>query len=945
MIKEKLLSQSVRMMFTSGVALSVSMLAHPVFAEDEIQRVEITGSSIKRAEKEGSLPVQVVSHEDIQKLGVTNTEQLLNTLSVNSAVGGTTSAEGAGTTTYGLSAASLRSLGSNKTLVLVNGRRLANYASDGTSVDINSIPVSMVDHVEILKDGASGVYGSDAIGGVINFIMRKNFSGFEVSGELGGTSKGGGQSTKAGLVMGFGDYEKDRYNMTMSVDVAKDDAIYGRQRSYAMNAWDEVNGLWDQSATPSGTLRTFRPTTTPNAGGVIPNTLIGLGSTIGNALDGSVTGNGGGVKSASNCTANGSAWNTNQGTCRFNPSPMVALLPEIQRANVGANFRFKLNDNHEFFFDAFASHQLTTRYLQPSPYSVSFLATDKQFQIQNVYPAIILDPSNPNYPAAYIAANRPSAAGQPVTVSYRAFDGGGRGNTDTSNQTHLTSGFKGTVFNNYDYDIAYTHNSSSVTENTLQGFQRQVDLAKLLSHNPLFNPYAATQTPALAAQIAATNYVGNMLTSTLSTDSLDGKITGEWFKVPAGTVAFAVGGSLRNENMDFNPSAAYQTGDIAGYGAQALPLTASRHSASVFGEVVVPVLKQLEADLAVRTDRYPNATSTNPKLSLRYQPLSQVLLRASYGTGFREPALVELYKQQSQATTPTFLDPVTGTRAQFTQLVGGNPNLKPEKSEQASFGLVVDATKDLSVAVDYWKIRVSDLVTALDPAFIVQQAAVGNAGYTGLVQRDSTGNITQITATAINAGGEKTDGFDVDVKWRALKSAEYGNFGVRLNGTYTHGFDLTLPDGTVQRSVATTVIQTGVDSAGHPIYNNSNAVTSTIGGVIFRWKHQLSFDWTKNAYGLTLTQNYQGGYTDNVPTGFAPNPSGQALKVGSFQTWDLQGTYTGVKNLTLRLGVKNLQDKNPPTAVTLGEYFQTGWDPSYYDPHGRFIYATATYKF
>ncbi|MET3116003.1 iron complex outermembrane receptor protein [Undibacterium sp. GrIS 1.8] len=921
MIKEKILSRSVRIIFSSSIAVSLGLLTQPAFSQEETtaQRVEITGSSIKRAEKEASLPVQVVSREDIQKLGVTSSEQLLSSLTANSAVGGTTTAQGAGASTYGLASASLRSLGANKTLVLVNGRRLANYATDGTTVDINSIPLSQVDHVEILKDGASGVYGSDAIGGVINFILRKNFVGLEATGYASGSTAGGGQTQKAGVIWGFGDYDKDRFNIMLSADLSKDTPIYGSQRSYANHTSDEVNGLFDQSATPSGALRSFDPNTTANAGGVIPNSLNSQGAGLGNPL------------SPGNCGQNGSYYAAAEGTCRFNSSPFVPLTPDIQRSTVAGSFRFKLTEKDEFFIDAFASHTVTKRAEQPSPYSVSFLATDNKFATQNVYPAIIISPTSPYYPSSYLAANHPEVLGQPVTVSYRAFDGGGREQSDTANQGHFVSGFRGTV-KDYDYDIAYSHNSSSVSEATQAGYQNQVALAQLLSNNNSFNPFVQYQNPALAAQIKATNYVGNMLTSTLGTDSLDGKISGELFKLPAGMVDFAVGASVRNETMDFVPSAAFQSGDISGYGGQALPLSASRHSSSIFGELAIPIVKMLEADLALRTDKYPNATSTNPKISFRLQPVSQLLIRASYGTGFREPALPELYTQQTVGTTASFKDPVTGVKNQFTQLNGGNPNLKPEKSEQSSVGFVLDVTKDLSMSVDYWKINVSNLVTALDPQFIVQQAAGGNAAYTGLVQRDSAGNITQISALNLNAGGMKTAGVDVDVKWRLLKSPEYGNFSAHLNGTYTNKFDFTLPDGTVQPSVASSL-----DVNGAPL----NAVNG--GGIIFRWRHQLEMDWSKAAYGVSLIQNYQSGYADNVPQGFSSQTTPN--KVGSFQTWDLQASYTGFKNLTLRLGVKNLLDKEPPLAITLGQYFQTGYDPSYYDPHGRVIYTTATYKF
>ena len=579
--------------------------------------------------------------------------------------------------------------------------------------------------------------------------------------------------------------------------------------------------------------------------------------------------------------------------------------------------------------DGFYSHAVTTVTEQASPYSSAFLYPDLLFAKNNVYPGIILSPTSPYYPTSYLAGLGVTG---PVSVSYRAFDGGGRIHSDTANQVHFVTGLRGTIFQNFDYDIAYSHNSSSVSEATLQGYQRQFAVAQLLSNNPAFNPFAYAQTPALAAQIAALNYNGNMLTSTLGTDSLDGKISGDLFKVPAGTVQFAAGFSWRNENMDFNPSAAYQTGDISGYGNQTLPFNVSRHSASLFGELSVPLLKNLEADLAVRTDRYPDATSTNPKISLRFQPVSQVLFRASYGTGFREPALPELFTPQAFSNTVTFTDPVTNTKGQFNQLTGGTPTLLPEKSKQFSFGVVADITKDLSVAVDYWNIDIRNLITAYGAQAVVANAAAGNPAYVGLVTRDASGNISQITLLNLNAGSEKTDGVDIDLKWRALKSPEYGDFGIRLNGTYTRNFNVTLPDGTVQPSVGATVDANG---------NVLNAVTN--GGIIFKWKHQLNFDWNKGPYGLTVTQNYQYGYNDNVPQGFSSITT--PIPVSAFQTWDLQGTYTGFKNLTLRVGMKNFLNKLPPTAITGGQYFQSGYDPSYYDPRGRFGYVTANYKF
>ena len=915
MLKRTKLCTSLMIAFGTGVAALPAVAQQS--PDQQLERVEVTGSLIKRVESSTALPVQTVTREDIQKLGVTTVEQLLNAVTANTAVMGNTTAEGAGASTYGEANASLRGLGPNKTLVLVNGRRLASYATDttGTAPDINVIPLSAVERVEILKDGASAVYGSDAIGGVINFILRRNYQGVETNAYYGGSSSGSGQVAKFGFVAGFGNFETDRYNILVSADIGHDSVITGAQRNYANTSWQN-GGNYDQSATPSGALRTFDPVLTPNANGVIPNALNSQGSGLGNPL------------APNNCAQNGAAFDANLGTCRFNSSPYVPLVPDVRRQNISGNFRFKLNDQAEFFIEGFYAHNVTKIVEQPSPYSVSFLATDNAFVTKNIYPAIILSPTSPFYPTAFLSDT--AAAGNPVTVSLRNFDGGGRVHTDVADQGHVVGGFRG-IFKDYDYDVAYSHNSSNVSESTQGGYQSQTAMASLLSNNNAFDPFTQFQTPALAAQIAGTNYNGPMIDATYTTDGIEGKFSGDLYKLPAGSLTFALGGAVRNEHISFNPSAAFQSGDISGYGGQQLPLTTSRNSKSIYGELDAPILKSLEADLSLRYDSYPNATSLNPKVSLRFQPVSQVLFRGSYGTGFREPGLPELFSPDIIATTPTFLDPVSGTTGQFTQLTGGNTKLSPEKSRQKSIGIVVDPVQNLSVSLDYFDIKVNNLVTTLSPQFIVDQAALGNPAYTGLVSRDPLGNIIQITSTNINAGSLSTAGFDGDVKWRIAKTERYGTFNFNLNSTYLTKYSETLPDGTVQPSIGATV-----DANGNPL----NAVSA--GGIIFRWRHELALDWAYGPYGVTLNQHFQSGYDDNIP---CCTPQTTPLHIGSFSTWDLQTRYQGVKNMMLRLGVKNIGNRQPPGTVTLGTYFQTGYDPTYYDPHGRFIYLTGTYKF
>ncbi len=909
-----------------------------------VQRVEITGSSIKRVDAESALPVQTISREQIDKLGVTNTEQLLQNISANSSAGGTNTSQNAGQSTYGESTASLRGLGSQRTLVLVNGRRIANYATDGTAVDINSIPLSAIDRVEILKDGASGVYGSDAVAGVINFILRKDFRGVELTGYYGKpTTSGGGKSGKFGLVAGFGDMETDHVTAMFSLDVAHDASVQGYQRKYANRAWSD-DGLFDISATATGAIRTFDPNilTSQNQGKGIYADGSGIGNILGPTSAGST---------ANNCSTNGMSFDVNLNTCRYNPSPFVPLTPDITRVNVAGTLRGRINEDNEWFAEVFLSNAKTVLSEQASPYSAAFLATDPLFQKIGVDPVIVINPSSSYYPASYIAvSNHPevltSCAGGacPVTVSYRALDGGGRIHTDKSTLYHFAAGLTGSLAG-WDYDTAYSRNESVVSESTQRGYQNQTQLVELLSGNDAFNPFVAHQSPALAAQILATNYNGNIIKSSLTTDAIDLKVQHDLAKLPGGALAFAAGLTLRREALDLRPSAAYQSGDVSGYGAAVLPYAATRTSHSIYGEIDAPFLKSVEADLSVRNDHYPSTSSTNPKISLKFRPLDQVAIRGAIGTGFREPSLPELYTPLAPATTSIFTDPVTGTPGQFNQQVGGNPHLVPEKSKQFSLGTIVEPIKGLSASVDYYHVRVDHAIITLDAETVVNLAAAGNPVYTPLVSRDSSDNITNIVTSNVNSGGVVTSGVDVDVKWSGLQTS-VGRFSAELAGTWIQKYDLTTIDGTVQHSVGRTT---------DPSDSAINAITN--GGLIFRWKHALTVNWKYAAYGLALTQNYQSSYRDAPPAIDDCDPSDYTApdappavcstgrRVTAFATYDLQGEYSGVKNLTFRLGLKNLLNRQPPVVTTNGTYFQTGYDPTYYDPHGRFVYGSATYKF
>jgi iron complex outermembrane receptor protein len=340
----------------------------------------------------------------------------------------------------------------------------------------------------------------------------------------------------------------------------------------------------------------------------------------------------------------------------------------------------------------------------------------------------------------------------------------------------------------------------------------------------------------------------------------------------------------------------------------------------------------------VRFDHYEGVgSSTTPKVSLRWQPVSEVLLRGAVGKGFRAPSLQDLYLPITNNVTPAGTNdpvrcPVTGSRTdcstQFNVVNGGDPNLKPEKSTNATVGIVFAPTNNASLAVDAFKIELKDtIVNGVALATILSDLD----RYGHLVQRGPVdpafptlpGPITAITQTNINLGETRVSGIDLDGRW-VFANGAFGRFGAQLSGTYFLKYKVQNPDGT---------FADGVDQPN----------TAT-GGLIPRWKHYLAVDWTAGPWGVTLAQNFQKGHWDLPSTNAAPGDPQR--RVGNYETYDLQLRYTGFKSLTLRGGVRNLFDRDPPYSNAGGQTsFQTGYDPLYADPRGRFIYVGFSYEF
>ena len=914
--------------YAFGAVLAAALIALPAFAQQPVERVEITGSSIKRIEGEGSLPVQIITREQIEASGASNAEQFLQTLGV--AVQGnnnTVAASASGATTGGVSGASLRGLGSQRTLVLIDGRRVSGGGTitDSTTVDVNHIPASAIERIEVLKDGASAIYGSDAIAGVINFILRKDYKGGEVTVHAAGTNDGGGGVKRANGMIGFGDINKDRYSVTLLAGYQKEDALFGRDRSFARSG---INNDFLNDTTSGNTF----------PGNISVPRLGGRSNATRNP-------------GAPGCPPPYSILDTPNfpsSRCRFDPSPLVTLLPKTEQTSFFGNLRFKLTQEVEAYGQFSYSSKETRSVIQPVPISDQF-ALPPNHPLFNVAPyngltTILLRSTSPFYPAALIAGIPFVAGGgaPDVLVRYRSEATGNRDLTDISDQKRAVLGVKGVVFSKWDFDAAYLHADTKLTERVNGGYPSLSAILPILNSGTVnfFGPNSA----AVDAQLKGTNFLAEAYSTKTTIDSVTAKVSADIAKLPAGPLALAVGAEARREGFNVNPSAAIAAGDISGYGGNFLPIDKSRNVSAVFAEVNIPIVRSLEATAAARYDDYQGTGSrTTPKASLRWQPAKETLFRASAGGGFRAPSLTEIFQPQvTGVTAPGLTDPArcpttnssNDCQTQFPILLGGNTALKSETSKNYTIGFVLEPTNNVSLGLDFFQIDLKNtIIFGVQPsAILLDQVKYGSLITRGPVDvAGIPGPITSINQLNTNLGETHVRGVDVNLLYR-VAAGQVGTFTFGLNGTRLQAYTIQNPDLSFS-SIAGMV---------SPIVNGS-------GGVIPTWRHYAYADWKRGPWNAVFSQSYQSGYKD-IPGTFE-DTSVDLIKhenVKRYQTFNLVGSYTGLKGnaLKIQVGLKNMFNTSPPYTNAGGQnYFQAGYDPGYVDPRGRMFFGTVTYKF
>ncbi|MFG6447448.1 TonB-dependent receptor [Roseateles sp. BYS180W] len=889
--------------------------ATPVVGQ-RLERVEVTGTAIKRLADESALPVQVLSREDIAKAGATTAADIVALLSAG-AKGlndGASIANGGARDQMGLNAANLRGLGSSSTLVLLNGRRLANFAAPGdeAAVDLNNIPAAAVQRVEVLLDGASALYGSDAIGGVINFITRQDYQGLELDAYAYRTQEGGAGRRTLSLAGGAGDLGRDRFNLFGVLDLQQNDALSTAQRRFIsdLRIPERLPHLLSSATFPGNIRLTRDQRDYLQAQGFAVTGQTIAGRTINLA--------------APQCQAPHSLYLPDGiggvDACTYDYMRDVELYPESRKYSGLLRAVAQLTPEHQLFAE-FSHAQARTAYVSTSN------------RVDADVPIALI----PRLAATGLDQGDPEAT---VVVRTRLLEAGRRHSELSSSGQRLVLGARGS-FAGWDYDSAINHSRNRVDERDGAGYllYDQV-MAGFL--NGTLNPFGPNSDAgrALLAQAQVNNNV-RQARGTLS--SVDAKFSRALTQLAGGDLMLALGAELRRESTRSWASDLLLSDNILGDSTPGDAQTTqySRRAWALWSELSAPLTRELELGLALRHDRYQDVgSSSTPKLSLRWQPSRALLLRGAVGTGFRAPTVNDLHRPVRVSTTATLADPVycaendndLGVCADnWETRTYANPKLKPERSVQGSLGLVFEAGRHFSGSLDYWAITKRDLISTLGDDVILANLAKyeplvhrysENEGLAGCDYDATDNSICFIELRKENRGRHKASGLDLALQLRELSTGA-GQFGLSLQSTY------------MLRSER----QTG---NGDPYISNLGRFVTD--GAVQRWRHRLSLDWHWQQWSAALSNQYISGYEDQ--NNAIDTNSGSVVarnRVRAYSLWDLSAAVALSPALTLRAGVKNLANTAPPFS-NQAYHFISGYNPADSDPRGRAFTLNLQYR-
>jgi iron complex outermembrane receptor protein len=698
--------------------LLTSLAASPAFAEeaaapaapaptaDTQERIEVTGSHIRRTDVEGVAPVQTVTREDLKKKAYDNLGDVVRDLGVNSFGSGTVSGN---STAPGNADISLRGLGADNTLVLLNGQRLPQDAVSGT-VDINLIPMAAVDRIEILKDGASAIYGSDALGGVVNIITKKDFEGTEIS--ISQTSpfansfrNNGGRQTNLSVVNGI---NKEKFNIVTALNFKLDSPVYSADRPWSNNNKSNIGSPASYYSMDSSGNRTTK------------------------------------FQVPSTCPANLIAYTASGPHCQFKYSDFSEEAPKITQEGILSEAHYEFNSSWRGTARVNYVHRDAQTIAAPSPGDITIPAANvAQFNLTGTNPGQDVD-----------AQTRLTALGPRITDvktnSYGALVGA----------THQLGG-------DWQLDMNATFNLVHTNLQGLNGFALADGVASAVKSGA-YNPFAATGAQGDASSAA---YIPTEISQSLLT-GVEAKAAGKIAEVGAGDVSLAVGLLANYANYSDQADSQTLAGNVLGNAGSAGG--GHRSSEALYSELDVPLIeKKLELQAAGRFDHYSDFGGTvNPKLGLLYHANPSLLFRTSVGTGFRAPLLTELNAAKSVGF-PTFIDAygcskdaLNCTAQQYQVTSGGNANLKEETSKSLTFGTVFAPNGDFNIGTDWFMTKIENMPGIdLHDMTLAELNGANPAKYGVIVKRDTDGSLVSVVAPLQNLSAESIAGVDLSVNY------------------------------------------------------------------------------------------------------------------------------------------------------------------------------------
>lgn len=891
----------------------------PVTDEPRVlETYTVTGSYLPAAANAVAIPVTSIDTAAIERSGNNNSvlEILRKTMPQFSGNGniGSSNANVSSGSTQGGSQVSLRN---TSTLVLINGRRAAYSPADAQGgyqfVDVNLIPVAAIEKIEVLADGASAIYGSDAVGGVVNIILKTNYEGFEAGGRYGWSTNQGHQAERSAYVVGGVGNEKT--HVTISSEWVKNDPIYNYERPYSAVTYGTPT--FAGSVNVGSAYYYLSPSLnapTVTTGGVSAATLVANGTYSGPRVQGDQF-------------------------QFFNLSQYVTQTTENQRKSFSLAIDHKLAPNLTAFGDVLYSQTNTFSQINGQPINSSALASMSADGVHvglggSTIPAGLYgNPFNVAVTARNRLVNHPR--------EYLNDTAGIRG----------VAGLKGDFSEDWHFETAATYNRI-VQDYSNPGVINNKALAWAVVTGQ-FNFFARSQAPGVLESTGIVGTATGQFVSTLR--NLDATVSGHLFDLPAGPLDIAFRAEQRKEMLsgtaDPNSQLDPVTGQLGWNGATTLyPFDASRSVGAIAGEIRVPVVKNLpgahllEVTGALRHEFYSDTENpTVPKISARYLPFNdEFALRGTYGKSFSAPQLYSLFGPVSIGFTDPFtLTTVSGgtiANLQTNSESGANPNLKPSRSENYTVGFVYSpkAVKGLSLSVDYWHIRQTQLVSSIPTSTLLQDVELKGAAsqYANTVHFGSftgptatkagmissgVGDDIYVIATNINIAQQKLDGFDIkaDYDW---KVDGVGRFSVGSNvGIYNH--------------------YTHVDIPGDPAVDTV-AKSTAYNGTIPRWQSYTTFDFNRDAYGVSL------GWRSIPRVMDVEEGGGQVASFNSFDgsvSYEFNRKWKYVSGAKLTLGCTNIFNRFGPLDPTVNS--DSNVDTATYGAMGRFVYVDVKFKF